>query len=159
MSTGIVSAINVSRGGVPKEGVFEALVTESGLNGDQQADRRFHGGPDRAVVVFSLEVIQALQREGHPIGVGTTGENLTLSGLDWGQIEPGVELHVGETRLLIVKYASPCEKIGRSFLQDDFSRISQNLYSGWSRLCARVLTGGIVHVNDRVDAVKCGAGL
>ena len=66
-----MESINVSRGGVPKTSVFEALVTEHGVDGDRQHDLRHHGGPDRAVSLFSLELIQALQREGHPIAAGT----------------------------------------------------------------------------------------
>src|SRR4029077_20118491 len=98
--------------------MFEALVTERGLDGDRQRDPRFHGGPDRAIILFSLDVIRALQREGHSIGVGTTGENLTVSGLDWPEIVPGTALEIGEVRLLITKYTSPCEKIAFSFLEN-----------------------------------------
>lgn len=150
-STGRIEAINISRGGVPKAGVFEALVTEEGLDGDRQRDLRFHGGPDRAVVLFSLDVIRALQREGHSIGAGTTGENLTVSGLGWTAIAPGHELHIGDVRLLITKYASPCENISDSFVAGDFSRISQKRHAGWSRLCARVLAAGIIQVGDAVS--------
>ena len=83
MSSGRLESINVSGGGVPKHSVFETLITVHGVAGDAQDDLRYHGGPDRAVVLFSLELIHALQREGHPIVVGSIGENLTLSGLDW----------------------------------------------------------------------------
>jgi len=150
---GRVESINTSRGGVPKASAFEALVTENGIDGDRQRDLRFHGGADRAVVLYSLEVIQALQREGHPIAVGSTGENITLSGLDWTGVVPGVEMQIGDVRLLITKFASPCENIGPSFMDDDFTRISQKRHAGWSRVCARVLAGGIVRMGDPVDVV------
>jgi MOSC domain-containing protein YiiM len=45
---GRVESINASRGGVPKQSMSEALITEAGLDGDRQRDLRFHGGPDRA---------------------------------------------------------------------------------------------------------------
>ena len=150
---GRVESINTSRGGVPKASAFEALVTENGIDGDRQRDLRFHGGADRAVVLYSLEVIQALQREGHPIAVGSTGENITLSGIDWTGVVPGVEMQIGDVRLLITKFASPCENIGPSFMDDDFTRISQKRHAGWSRVCARVLAGGIVRMGDPVDVV------
>jgi len=151
---GRIESINVSRGGVPKTPVFEALVTVGGIDGDRQRDPRFHGGPERAVVLFSLDVIRALQREGHPINIGTTGENLAVSGIDWTAISPGVELEIGGARLVITKYASPCEKIRRSFLDEDFTRISQKLHAGWSRLCARVVTEGIVRIGDQVKLIE-----
>jgi MOSC domain-containing protein YiiM len=151
-AAGRLESINLSRGGVPKATVFEALITEHGLDGDRQRDLRYHGGPDRAVVLFSLEIIQALQREGHPIAVGTTGENLTVSGLDWTALAPGAEVRVGDVRLAITRYASPCLNIRDSFVAGDFTRVSQKRHAGWSRLCARVVAGGVVHVGDPVIA-------
>jgi MOSC domain-containing protein YiiM len=121
-----------------------------GLSGDRQDDLRYHGGRDRAILVFSLDVIRALQDEGHPIGVGTTGENFTVSGLDWPTIAPGCELVVGDVRLLVTSYAAPCETIRGSFLKRDFTRISQKQHPGWSRLCTRVIQEGRVTTGDPV---------
>jgi MOSC domain-containing protein YiiM len=151
---GRIESINTSRGGVPKTTVFEALITEHGIDGDRQRDPRYHGGLDRAIVLFSLEVIRALQREGHPIGIGTTGENLTISGIDWTAVAPGRELAIGDIRLLITKYTTPCEIIRGSFLEHDFTRISHKRNEGWSRVCARVLSGGIVRLGDEVHLVQ-----
>jgi MOSC domain-containing protein YiiM len=150
MSAGRLESINASRGGVPKHSMFEALITAAGLDGDRQRDVRFHGGPDRAIVLYSLDVIRALQREGHTIAAGTAGENLTVSGLDWAALTPGSQLTIGEVRLAITKYTSPCEKIAFSFVRNDYSRISQKLHPGWSRLSARVLHRGVVTVGDAV---------
>lgn len=152
--SGRLEAIHISRGGVPKLPVFEALITERGLEGDSQDDLRHHGGPDRAVVVFSLEVIRALQQEGHPIHPGTTGENLTISGLDWTALALGDELLIGDVRLRLTKYADPCRNIAGSFAGGRFKRIDQDRNPGWSRLCARVVNGGIVRPGDAVHAVK-----
>ena len=87
-----VNQINVSDGGVPKLPVREAKVGEGGLDGDRQRNLKFHGGPDRAVCLYSLELIERLQDEGHPIDSGFSGENLTLSGLDWDLVRPGVRV-------------------------------------------------------------------
>ena len=149
-STARLEAIHISRGGVPKLGVFEALIAHDGLDGDFQNDTRHHGGPDRAVVLYSLDLIRALQAEGHPIAPGTTGENLTLSGLHWESLTPGTTLLVGAVELRLTKYADPCRNISHSFLASDFMRISQNTRPGWSRVCARVLTGGLVRPGDPV---------
>jgi MOSC domain-containing protein YiiM len=155
---GRVESINTSRGGVPKTSVFEALITEHGVDGDRQRDPRFHGGPDRAVVLFSLEVIRALQQEGHPIAPGGTGENLTVSGVDWTTVVPGAELAIGGVRLFVTKYASPCEKIAHCLLNEDITRMSQKRHPGWSRVCARVVEGGIVRVGDVVVVSLADAG-
>src|SRR4051794_41401364 len=100
--------------------MFEALITESGIDGDRQRDLRFHGGPDRAVVLFSLDVIRDLQREGHTIAPGTAGENLTVSGLDWRAVVPGMEIAAGSARLLVTRYVTPCLKIAGSFSRGEF---------------------------------------
>jgi MOSC domain-containing protein YiiM len=146
----VLASINVSRGGIPKESVFEVLVTTEGVDGDHHRDRRYHGGPDRAVVLYSLEVIKALQGEGHSIAVGAAGENLTLSGLPWATLEPGQQLEVGPVQLAITRYTRPCSNIAHLFVGNDFTRVSQKTYPGWSRLCARVLVEGIVRIGDPV---------
>jgi len=150
VKSGRLESINASRGGVPKTAMFEGLITEHGLDGDRQRDPRYHGGPDRAIIVFSLDVIRALQREGHPIAPGTTGENLTISGIDWPAVVPGCQLRVGDVQLQITNYTSPCEKIAGSFAGCDFTRISQKRHAGWSRVSARVLAGGLVQMGDPV---------
>ena len=149
---GRVESVNAApEGGVPKPPVESALVTTQGLANDKQRDLRYHGGPERAVCLFSLEKIEALQREGHPIQPGTVGENLTVSGLDWERVAPGLRLSVGpEVELEISHFTPPCQKIRRSFSDDDFTRISQKLHPGWSRVYARVLKQGTVRVGDEV---------
>ena len=59
-----VHQINVSQGGVPKLPVLEAAVGELGLEGDAVANPDIHGGPERAVCLYSLELIEALVAEG-----------------------------------------------------------------------------------------------
>ena len=148
-----VESINTSRGGVPKRAVLEAFIAEDGVSGDAHANRQFHGGPDRAVVLFALELIRALQQEGHPIAPGTTGENLTVSGLDWATIAPGTRLQVGSVMLEVTKYTTPCATIGGSFIRREFTRIGQAQHAGWSRVCARVLEPGLVRPGDTVQIV------
>jgi MOSC domain-containing protein YiiM len=148
---GRLASINVSGGGVPKLPSAATEIRASGLEGDRQRDLRHHGGPDRAVSLFSLEVIQALAEEGHPVGIGTTGENLTVSGLDWRAVVPGAEIEVGPALLRVTAYASPCSNVEGSFRRGAVVRISQKLHPGWSRVYARVLRGGMVRVGDPVE--------
>jgi MOSC domain-containing protein YiiM len=152
VTAGRLVSINISRGGVPKTAVFEALTTVGGVDGDRHRYPN-HGGLDRAVVLYSLDVIESLQREGHPIAVGTTGENLTLAGLDWPSIAPGSEVRIGAVRLQITSYTTPCGSIARSFVGGDIARIAQKQHPGWSRVCARVVTEGIVRTDDAVSVV------
>lgn len=146
--TGRIDSIQLSGGGVPKRPVGEAAVGAGGLAGDRQRDLRHHGGPLRAVSISSAEVIAALRAEGHPILPGSTGENLTVSGLPWDEVVPGAELSVGEVRLRVESYAAPCGNIAGSFAGGASARISQELHPGWSRIYASVRSGGTVRVGD-----------
>jgi MOSC domain-containing protein YiiM len=149
---GTVVSINLSGGGVPKSRVSGAQVSRSGLVGDAQNDTEHHGGPDRAVCVYSLERIRSLQAEGHPIDVGTAGENVTLGGVDWDLVAPGALLRLGNRVLLeVVSFTNPCKTIRASFIDGEFVRIAQKLHPGWSRVYARVLSEGQINSGDPVE--------
>ncbi len=143
--------INYSPGGVPKRAVPESWVSCKGLCEDGQRNKKLHGGPDRAICLFSFEVIEALQQEGHTIYPGAAGENFTVSGLEWGQLQPGDHLKVGEhVHLEITSFCEPCKRISQWFHKGDYHRIDEEQYSGWSRLYARVLTEGPVQQGDPI---------
>lgn len=151
-----VHQINVSDGGLPKRPVLEARVTEQGVDGDRQRNLKLHGGPNRAVCLFSLDLIERLQDEGHSIEPGSTGENLTLAGLEWDRLEPGARLHIGpDVRLEIASYCEPCKQNIPWFCDGKYGRIAQDKNPGWSRLYARVLQGGIVRPGDEVRVQQC----
>src|ERR671926_73577 len=104
---GVVHSINVSNGGVPKLPRESCFVSVNGLQGDRQRDLRYHGGPDRAVCLYSLDLIQALQAEGHAIEPGSIGENLTIAGVQWNAMVPGAKVEVGAVVLQLTDYAAP----------------------------------------------------
>ncbi|OAI16442.1 sulfurase [Methylomonas lenta] len=148
---GSIVQLNISAGGVPKSSITEGIVEPSGLQGDRQRNLKYHGGPDRALCLWSLEIIQALQKEGHPIQPGDAGENITLSGLPWNRISPGCQMGLGDGVLLLVTdYAPPCRTIARYFKLRRYGRISQKQNPGTSRLYARVLIPGVLRVGDLV---------
>jgi MOSC domain-containing protein YiiM len=141
--------INISDGGVPKLPVRSGEVTASGVQGDRQRNTLHHGGPERAVCLYPLEHILALQAEGHPIYPGSIGENFTIAGLDWSVVLPGMRIQLGEqVEIQITTYAIPCRNIRDSFTGQSFSRISPKTRPGWARAYARVLIPGRVVVAD-----------
>lgn len=143
--------ISVSNGGVPKLAIPKGRITKEGVEGDRHRSPQIHGGPDRAVCLYSLEVIEALRAEGHSIAPGSAGENFTLSGVDWQAINPGTKLLVGDqVRLEVLSYTSPCQHNACWFKDEDYSRISQKKHPGWSRVYARVLSEGLVKQGDPV---------
>ena len=151
MQQGTVQQINLSAGGVPKRAIDVANVGREGIAGDSHNDKVNHGGPDRALCLFSSEVIDALRAEGHPIAPGTVGENLTISGIDWSTVLPGKRYRAGEVELEITGYTSPCKNIAGSFQNGEFIRISQKLHLAESRVYARVLKTGVIKTGDTVS--------
>jgi MOSC domain-containing protein YiiM len=154
---GVVVSVNASSGGVPKKRVSGAQVSLLGIVDDAQDDKEHHGGPERAVCVYSLERIHALQAEGHPIDVGTVGENITVEGLDWDLVVPGVRMRIGDEVLLeVASFTNPCKTIKGSFIDGKFVRIAQKLHPGWSRVYARVITEGQIHFGDPIELTRTG---
>lgn len=146
---GSVVQINTSRGGVPKhEVVGPAAVSWSGFDIDRQDDRENHGRPWQAICLWSADVIDRLAEEGHPIGPGFAGENITVRGLDWAAVTPGQQLRVGTALLETTPYSVPCSNNAPWFIGGYFRRMSHDLYPGWSRIYARVLESGEVEAGD-----------
>lgn len=147
---GTVARLNVSDGGVPKRPIDVAAVGPRGLEGDRQAERQHHGRPLQALCLWSAEVIEALQAEGHPIEPGLAGENITLSGIEWRRIRPGARLRIGDVLAEVSAWAVPCKKNAGWFRDGDFRRMDHDRHPGWSRAYAWVREPGTIRTGDPV---------
>ncbi len=145
--------VSVSPGGVPKTAVPEAHVGKTGLAGDAVKHTKIHGGPERAVCLFSAEVIDTLVGEGHPVFPGAVGENLTVAGLDWAALAPDAVLDIGDARLQLTTRVEPCRTIAPYFVGGRFKRIQPARVPGETRWYARVLREGTVRPGDAVRVV------
>ena len=155
---GRITGLQRSNGGVPKLAVEAATVSDRGMEGDRQRNRRFHGGPERALCLYSQERIDALRAEAHPIVRGAVGENVTIAGLPWDRVRPGARLTLGDVEVEVTSYTAPCDNIEAAFLDGRFVRISQKVHPGWSRVYVRVLRGGSLRVGDPVLLTASGVG-
>ena len=147
---GTVVQINASDGGVPKQAVPSATIDHAGVVGDRQRDRKHHGRPFQALCLWSTEVLDALAADGHRIGPGCAGENLTLSGLDWAAVRPGQRLRIGTTLAEISFPATPCAHQTRWFADGDFGRIDHDRNPHLTRWYAWVREPGHVEPGDAV---------
>ena len=147
---GVVAHLHASDGGVPKQPIAVAEVTDRGVVGDRQADRHHHGRPLQALCLWSVEVIDALRAEGHPIEPGSAGENITLAGIDWRTIRPGTQLLIGEVLAEVSAWSTPCAKNAGWFADRDFHRMDHDRHPGWSRAYAWVREPGTIRVGDAV---------
>ena len=158
MQKGHIFQINISAGGVPKRAIHEGVVGTLGVEGDQQKHTDVHGGPDKALCLYSLETILELQREGHPIYPGSVGENFTVTGIDFSTLDAGSTLQIGaEVLIAVTEPAVPCTQIKSSFHDGRSVRISPKTNPKDVRLYARVIQGGTVRIGDPVAVVENNA--
>jgi MOSC domain-containing protein YiiM len=146
---GSVVRLGTSGGGVPKVAVDRVDVGFGGVDGDVQATRRHHGRPWQALCLWSAEVIDDFARMGHPIAYGSAGENITVAGIDWARVRPGVVLDVGTVRCDVVAFALPCAQNARWFRGGDFN-LMHHRRGPVSRVYALVTGPGTIATGDDV---------
>jgi MOSC domain-containing protein YiiM len=144
---GVVAQLNTSRGGLPKLPVDTVTVGWRGVEGDSQRTRVHHGRPWQALCLWSTEVIDMFHAEGHPIAPGLAGENVTISGLPWVDITPGVRLRIGDVLCEASAYALPCYQNKEWFKDGDFE-LMHHERGPVSRIYATVLEPGRIAIGD-----------
>jgi hypothetical protein len=147
---GTVHGLFTSGGGVPKLPVDEIDVGPRGLVGDVQKTKKHHGRPWQALCLWSKDKVDLLRAEGHPIHPGAAGENISIEGIPWEQIRPGVRLRIGEVLAECSLYALPCAKNRQWFADRDSVRMHHETEPGISRMYASVLEPGHVRTGDAV---------
>ena len=141
---GRLVSLNVSKGGMPKLPVDAARLTTDGIDGDASRNRKYHGGPDRAVCLYSVELYDQLRDAGIDLQPGNIGDNFTTQGVDLQQLKPGDRLHVGECLIEISKTRVPCAQLKQ------WDPHLPQLIVGRSGWMARVIQPGQVRPGDAI---------
>jgi len=152
-----VVAVNGAR---VETGIFKKPVTGPvkvgalNLAGDLQADLSVHGGPDKAVYVYSWKNIEywraELQRD--DLDPGTFGENLTVDELTETEISIGDELEIGTARFLVTQPRLPCFKLGIALGQPNFPKVFH--HSGRNGFYLRVLQEGMIEAGNTIRKIE-----
>lgn len=156
---GRVVRVNVSNGGVPKRRVPRAWAAVGGLDTDSHFEPEpVHGGPVAAVCIYSVESLARVEADGHRAFPGAFGENLTLEGIEMGDLAPGDRLEVsrdgeGGVVLEITQHSEPCQTIAHWFAGRRIARIGSKQNAEDSRWYARVVVEGWIAEGDRVAVV------
>jgi MOSC domain-containing protein YiiM len=113
MANGRVIQINRSNGGLPKLPVAgPVMLGAEGVAGDRHRSLKYHGGPDKAVLMIAAEVVDRLAAEGYPVYYGALGENLTVTGLDPGAWRNGQRYRVGDEAVIeLTTLRQPCQNL------------------------------------------------
>lgn len=136
--------------GIYKQSVSKVSVDELGIQGDIQADKRFHGGPEKALHQYALSSYEKIIKR-YPLlhkhaKPGMIGENLTAKDMNENNVCIGDIYNIGTAILQISSPRIPCWKIDAKFKQPDLNKfISQKRINGWYY---RVLQAGEITIND-----------
>ena len=160
---GVVVSVNVGarravewHGREVETGIWKApvdgRVAVRGVNlvGDEQADPRVHGGPDKAVYSYAVEDYEWWSGElGRVVRPATFGENLTVRGLDLGASVIGTRWRVGTTVLEIAQPRLPCFKLGMRM--GDAAFVEEFELAGRFGAYLRIIEAGDVGAGDVIE--------
>ena len=145
--------------GIFKSALHNAvLVGRNGLAGDVQADRRVHGGPEKAVHQYPIGNY-ALLAEDFPevrnlLVPGALGENLSVAGWDEANVCIGDIFRLGEAIIQVSQPRTPCWKIDSRFGVEGMTRfIDQSGLAGWYY---RVIEEGMVAPESEFTLIERG---
>jgi MOSC domain-containing protein YiiM len=166
LPSGTIESVNVGtprlvqtrRGGVLTsiwKSPVEGRIPLRGVNldGDDQADRTVHGGPDKAVYAYAAEDIEAWEAElGTALGSAPFGENLTVRGLPVSEAVIGERWAVGSALLEIAQPRLPCFKLGLRMGDPLFPK----RFAAADRPGAylRIVGEGDIGAGDRIEVVS-----
>ena len=131
------------------------MVKPLGLVGDQQADLRVHGGPDKAVYCYPIEHYAKWLAERPSaeslLVPGGFGENLTTLGFDEDGVCIGDILRIGSVTAQVTQPRQPCFKLGLRFANTQMLRaMTRSGCSGWY---LRVLEPGLVEAGVSITTI------
>jgi MOSC domain-containing protein YiiM len=137
-----------------KEPVFGPIpVSTLGLQGDGQADPRYHGGPDKAVYLYPFEHYAywsaVLGRTDLP--PGSFGENFTTEGLLETEIRIGDVLAIGSAKFRVTQPRTPCAKLGLRMGSMRFVRVFAA--AGRPGFYLSVVEEGVVESGDAISRI------
>jgi MOSC domain-containing protein YiiM len=130
-----------------------------GLAGDEQADRRVHGGPDKALHHYPRDHYAAWRAELGDLApidqAGAFGENISTTGLTEGDLRIGDRFRLGTALVEVSHGRQPCWKLDHRFGGAAIlKRVVQTGRCGWYY---RVLEPGTVAAGDDLALVERGA--
>jgi MOSC domain-containing protein YiiM len=123
------------------------------LAGDDQADRKAHGGPDKVVYAYAVEDARWWQAQvGRSLGYGELGQNLTTEGIEVNDALVGERWQIGTTVLEVSEPRIPCWRLGVRMNDKMFPRrFTEALRPG---TYLRLIAEGSVGAGDDIRVVE-----
>jgi MOSC domain-containing protein YiiM len=123
------------------------------LEGDDQADRKAHGGPDKSVYAYAIEDLRWWEEElGRPLQYGEFGENLTTEGVAVNDALVGERWAIGTAVFEVSEPRIPCWRLGvRMNGQGFVRRFTEALRPG---TYLRIIVEGAVSAGDEIRIIE-----
>lgn len=126
-----------------------------GLEGDTQVNRRYHGGPEKAVYAYPVSGYPGWRADfpdlASRLTPGAMGENLVVSGLDEASICLGDVIRCGTATLQVAQPREPCSTFAASLGTPKVAKaMTRSGRCGWY---LRVLEAGAVGPGDPHDVI------
>lgn len=142
--------------GIYKTAIQSAVIDEYGIQGDVKADRKVHGGLEKALHQYaptSYFILQQAFPELAPqLMVGSLGENISAEGMNEDTVHIGDIIQIGAVVVQVSQPRSPCWKINDKLGNDGLAKIiDQHNLQGWYY---RVLQCGTVQVGDAITLLE-----
>lgn len=129
-------------------------VAARGVNlaGDDQADRRVHGGEYKAVYAYGRTDLDWWERElGRVLAPATFGENLTVGGMEVSDALVGERWRIGSALLEVTQPRFPCSKLAMKM--DDAHFVRRFAAAGRPGAYLRIVQEGEMEAGDAVEVV------
>ena len=125
-----------------------------GFRGDEQADRKYHGGPEKAVCAyFSGHYPYWRKALGIPdLPYGSFGENVTLDCFSEPDACIGDRFSLGAAEVQISQPRQPCWKLARRWRVKDLAVQAEQ--TGFTGFYFRVVRHGHVRVGDALELLE-----
>ncbi|PFL20658.1 MOSC domain-containing protein [Bacillus cereus] len=139
--------------GICKELTEEAFLSKDGFLGDDVADLKHHGGPDRAVCVYPHEHYALWEEEFQTtLPASTFGENITVTNMLERDVCIGDTYQLGEAIIQVTQARVPCSTISKRLgIPGILPRIVATGFTGY--LC-RVLQEGTVRKDSKITLLE-----
>ncbi|WDV06419.1 MOSC domain-containing protein [Lysinibacillus irui] len=139
--------------GIEKQRVQEVYLSSRGFEGDDVADKKHHGGPDRAVCLYPAEhYIQWEQELGKTLPTAAFGENLTVTNMLEAEVCIGDIYKIGDAVIQITQGRIPCSTIDR--YTEANILLKRLIETGYTGFLARVLEEGTICADSKVELVE-----
>ncbi|QSB11116.1 MOSC domain-containing protein [Lysinibacillus sp. FSL K6-0057] len=139
--------------GIEKQRVQEVYLSSQGFEGDDVADKKHHGGPDRAVCLYPAEhYIQWEQELGKTLPTAAFGENLTVTNMLEADVCIGDIYKIGDVVIQITQGRIPCSTIDR--YTEANILLKRLIETGYTGFLARVLEEGTICADSSIELVE-----